>query len=189
MPRQSFTMKRDAGPPSRSEHPMLSKNDILDSILTECDIATHVVSKIPADGADYRQSPDQRSNLEIARYLAFCAIGGTCAMIDGNWDRYTKWNEATANVELANFAEAMERQKQALRDTFDALDDDDLQREVAHPLGHTMRLERAFVELPLKWLVAYRMQVFTGAKAAGNSDLWTPDCWGGITMERPTAAS
>ncbi len=48
---------------------MLNKDDLLDSILQECDISAHLATKIPAGGLDYRQSPDQRSNLELLRYL------------------------------------------------------------------------------------------------------------------------
>jgi len=31
-------------------------------------------------------------------------------------------------------------------------------------------------------LVAYRMQLFLQAKAAGNSSLATPNCWAGVGM-------
>lgn len=168
---------------------MITKDDILESMLNECDIVVHLASKLPAGGADHRVSDDQRSALEILRYLAFCGIGGTRAVIDGNWDAYKAWQEKTADVTPETFADAIAEQKQALTEAIGALTDDDLARDATHPLGHTLRVERMLIEMPLKWLVAYRMQLFTTIKAAGASDLWTPDCWGGVSMERPQPAS
>ena len=40
-------------------------------------------------------------------------------------------------------------------------------------------LGRALLEMPLKWMTAYRMQLFLYAKAAGAVDLTTADNWRG----------
>jgi hypothetical protein len=166
---------------------MLTKDELLESILSECDIVKHLATKIPEAGLYYRQSPGQRCNLELLRYLSFCAIGGALAMIENGWDSYQAWAAKSEELTADEFAAAMDRQMDALRETFAALSDDDLLREVTHPLGHTLTLERAMLEIPLKWLVGYKMQLYLGAKGAGNTDIWTPDCWGGVSMPRDTA--
>ena len=43
------------------------------------------------------------------------------------------------------------------------------------------------LETSLKWMTAYRMQLFLGAKAAGNDEIWTPDNWAGVSMPRESA--
>jgi len=164
----------------------MNKDEILESILLECDVARHLVGKVPAGGDDYRQSEGQRTNLEVARYLAFCGIGGTLAMIEGGWDSYQAWSAKVEDLSMAEIPGAIDAQKAALVETFAGLTDADLAREVTHPMGHTMTLERSLLEIPLKWLTGYRMQLFLGAKAAGNDDIWTPDCWMGVSKPRDT---
>ncbi|MFT4542166.1 MAG: hypothetical protein ACI841_003208 [Planctomycetota bacterium] len=163
---------------------MLSKDHVLESILHECDVCLHLHSNLPEGGLDYRQSETQRTTLEVLRYVSFCGIGGTRAMIDGNWDAYQELAKASEELAIADFPSAMERQKEALSKAFAELGDEDLQREVKLPTGKTVSLAQALVEVPLKWMTAYRMQIFLGAKAAGNIELRTPDCWAGVSMPR-----
>jgi hypothetical protein len=165
---------------------MLTKDDVLDEILKECDIALHLATKIPEGGLDYRPEEGQRTTLETLRYLSFCAIGGTLAMRDGNWDGYTEWAGKTAELTLEQIPEAMEAQKAALRETIGGFSDEQLQAEATHPLGHTMTLAKALLDIPLKWMVGYRMQLYLWVKAAGNDEIWTPDCWGGVSLPRDT---
>ena len=55
---------------------MLAKNDIRDLIFKEIDICLHLHGQVPEGGMDYRPTPDQRSTLELLRYISVCAIGG-----------------------------------------------------------------------------------------------------------------
>jgi hypothetical protein len=52
----------------------------------------------------------------------------------------------------------------------------------------TAKLGRALLDVPVRWMGGYRMQLFLYARAAGNEEIWTPDCWAGITMEKPRRA-
>jgi hypothetical protein len=165
---------------------MLTKDDILESLLHECDVVTHLATTIPTGGLAYKQSESQRTNLELLRYLSYCAIAGTRYFVDGDWVGYKEWEELHAGVTIEDFPAAMERQKEALRAAFAPLTDDDLQRETTHPMGHKLTLHRGLLECPLKWMVGYRMQLFCGLKAAGNDEIWTPDCWAGVSMPRQT---
>ena len=163
---------------------MLNKDDLLASILAECDICVHLATKIPDGGLDYRPSDTQRTTLELLRYTAFCAIGATVAMRDGHWEGYQEWAERCAELTAADYPDAMERQKAALTEAFAALTEAQLVGPASHPMGHEITLETALIELPLKWMAAYKMQLFLYAKAAGNDEIRTPDVWAGVTLPR-----
>lgn len=168
---------------------MLGRQDILDVLLKECEITKHLATKIPAGGSDYRQSPDQRTTLEILQYLSMCGLGGSYAMADGNWDRYSELSEAAKKVTLDGIDAAMDEQAAKLRTFYGEMTDEAFStQEAKTPLGDVMTLGRALLDLPVRWMAAYRMQLFANCKGAGNSDIWTPNCWGGIDMDRPPAS-
>jgi hypothetical protein len=136
---------------------------------------------------DYRPTPDQRSTLELLRYLSYCAIGGARAMADGSWDAYREYAQAGAEMGADEFPAAMERQREELRTFFGGLTQEQVETQMATtPVGEEMPLEKALVLLPLHWMVAYRMQLFLYCKQAGNEEIWTPNCWVGSDMEKPT---
>ncbi len=167
---------------------MLSKDDILDSILLECRIVNHLYGEIPEGGLAYRQSPSQRSNLELLQYLSYCGIGGAAWVLDVTRDSYAEWSRKHGGITWQEFPAAMERQVQALTERFEALQEADLERETKLPMGSVVRVEQGLIEMPLKWMTAYRMQLFAGIKASGNSEIWTPDCWAGVSMPRPASS-
>lgn len=158
---------------------MLSKDDLLDSLLHECKVAKHLVGCLPADKAGERMTPGQRSHLEVARYLSFCGIGGTLFILDGDFAGYEAWQAKTESLSLDELPAALDAQADALREAFARIQESDFEREVKHPAGHTLSFKRALLELPLKWMVGYRMQLFLCAKLAGNADIGTMDCWHG----------
>lgn len=168
---------------------MLGKNDIRDLIFKEIDICLHLHGQVPEGGMDYRPTPDQRSTLELLRYISVCAIGGARAMADGNWDAWAGFAERADAMAAEDFPAAMATQREELSAFFDGLTQEDVETRMATtPMGTELTLERALVELPLSWMIGYRMQLFLYAKQAGNADIWTPDCWVGIRMERPEPA-
>ena len=77
----------------------------------------------------------------------------------------------------------MQRQKDGLSAYFAELSDEDLQAKTAAlPWGEEVTLARALLDLSHACLIAYRMQLFLHAKAAGNADIGTPNCWAGVDM-------
>ena len=166
---------------------MLKKDDFLSSLLHECNVCLHLYGELPPDGLEYRQSPAQRSTLELLRYIAFCGIGGTCEVVDGGWDGYKHWEERHGSISAEEFPAAMERQKEALRAKFAEFTDDDLTREATLPMGVKTKLSRALLEVPVKWMTGYRMQLFLNVKAAGNQGISTRDCWLGASKPEESA--
>ena len=162
---------------------MLSKNDLLSLMLRECDICVHLHSKIPAGTMDFRLSPAQRSTVELLRYLSFIGIGATQSMVEGKWDAYQAAAKAAESLESDAFPAAMERQKDALRALFAEVPEADFTaKKFTLPWEQVMPLGMAIITLPYGSLVAYRMQLFLHAKAAGNSAIGTSNCWAGTDM-------
>ncbi len=165
---------------------MPTKDLLLESMLRECDLCIHLHGKIPPGTEGFRFTPGQRSTLELLRYVSVLGPAIVRSMLANSWDPYKALSEESKSMEFAGFPAAMERQKAALRETFAGITDGDLaDREFTLPWGATRPLGQALLELPYASLVAYRMQLFLHAKAAGNGSIGTANCWGG--MDAPPA--
>lgn len=162
---------------------MISKSALCASMTRECDIAIHLHGKLTPGAHDYRMSPTQRSTLETMRYLSYCGIGGIEALASGGW---TKWSERIATSErmtVEEFPAAMRRQKTEIEDFFASISEGTLASQSAKPPGgEVCPLGTALMDGPLKWLVAYKMQLFLYAKASGATEIGTSNAWGGRDM-------
>lgn len=164
---------------------MLDKNDVRDVILKECDICVHLYGKLPPRALEYRPTPEQRSTLELLRYIAYAGIGGTRTVLEGNWNGFRESADAVARMPAEDFPVAMERQKSQLVDAFERISDAQFrEQEVVEPTGERVRVGRALVDMPLRWMVGYRMQLFLYAKGSGNKEISTANCWAGIDWPR-----
>jgi len=167
---------------------MLSRHDILDALIREIQITRHLVGKVPEGGMDFRPSEGQRTMLELLRYQSFCGLGGTYAMIDGGWDRYQALAAASAELGADDILPALDAQTAGLEEVFEGMTDEAFAgQEATSPRGEKMTLGKALLEHPVKWMTAYKLQLFLYCKLAGNEEIWTPNCWGGVDMERPSA--
>ena len=164
---------------------MLNKDDLLDSLLREIEIARHLSTKVPPGGLEHRLSEGQRTTLELQRYLCFCGVGGADSMYRGSWDGYKEWEARCANLKAEEIPAALDQHADGLKGLFAEISAEQFDTQAAKtPLGEELSLGRAMLEIPLKWMTAYRMQLFLQAKAAGNDELWTANCWAGIDMPR-----
>ena len=64
------------------------------------------------------------------------------------------------------------------------LNDDDWQRDTTQPWGTPVKLGQGLIDMPLKCLSAYRMQLFLHAKASCDVELDSANCWMGTVMPR-----
>jgi hypothetical protein len=164
---------------------MLDKDDLLAVMLKECDICVHLFGKLAEGALAYRPTPAQRSTLELLRYLTYCGIGGARVAVEGSYDSFKRAAARAADMPGEEFPAAMERQKRELSDLFASLTDGELAtREAVEPTGDRVKLARAMLDMPLRWLTGYRMQLFLYAKAAGNDRIGTANCWAGIDWPR-----
>jgi hypothetical protein len=164
---------------------MLDKNDVRDALLKECDISIHLFGKLPPGGLAYRPSAAQRDTLELLRYMSYVGTAGTRAMLEGKWDAFQELGARAASMPAEEFPAAMERQKRELVALFDALTPQQFDsREVASATGERVTLGRALLDGPMRWMCGYRMQLFLYAKAAGNTQISTANCWSGFDWPR-----
>lgn len=171
---------------------MSFKDEIHESIRLELHILEHVFDKIPKEdlqALEYRPSAGQRSLLELLRYLSYAGIGGCLAAVEGGFEGFRRVAARAEDMPSEEFPAAMARQKEEIAELFAGLTDEDLlTRRTKNPLGQEISLAKGLLELPFRWLVAYRMQLFLYVKAVG-ADIWTPDCWYGIHRDRPVPKS
>jgi hypothetical protein len=165
------------------------KDILLAALLDECRIIKHLYERLPEGSLDYRPGPGQRSTRELLQYLSFCGIGATRAMVEADWEGYQEVAARAADEGPEDFPAAMDRQMAELQAVLEPLSDEELRsRRATLPSGTETDLATALVNTTLRWLGGYRMQLFLYAKQAGNDDLWTPNCWYGVDMEKPAPA-
>ncbi|MGB7211297.1 MAG: hypothetical protein WBC97_01605 [Gemmatimonadales bacterium] len=152
----------------------------------ECDIAIHLHSKLTPQAADYRPSPDQRSTTELLRYLSICGIAGTTSMVQADWKLFAAFRERSAALSVADFPAAMARQKDELTALFVKITPEQFATQQAPMPGGTVTLPLGIALLngPLKWLAAYKLELFVYAKASGAHDINTSNAWRGMDMKK-----
>lgn len=160
---------------------MITKQHLLDSMLSEIRIIKFLAEKIPPGGLRYRPSPAQRSMLDLMQYLTACAIVPGVQAVSGNWDHAEDYYKAAERVNLQTFARAMTEQGNKLKALVGGISSEDFARKTAYmPWGTPLPLGHALMEMCVKTLVAYRMQFFLYVKAAGRHDLGPAQCWVGV---------
>ncbi len=159
---------------------MLTKAQYLVILQNETEILKHLHTKLPAASFDYRPSEGQRSTLELLRYLTYAPQGGMRAMLEGSWDCFGPLKAEAEQMNAAGFPAAMDRQLAVMTQLVDGVSEGEMmEREVTYVTGDKLPLGQALVMGPLRWLAAYRMQIFLYAKASGVSDLNTANVWAG----------
>ena len=164
---------------------MLTRDQFIESVRHETRVCRHLHGQLSEAQLGYRPHEFMRSTLELLRYLTYCAVGSAEALIQGSWDPYKQRMAAAETLEAADFPAAMDRQVRKLEELLAGIDDDDLrEREVVVPPNHRQKLGAALINMSLKYLTAYRMQLFVYAKASGSARLDTWDNWAGQSRPR-----
>ncbi|MCK6438743.1 MAG: DinB family protein [Planctomycetes bacterium] len=159
---------------------MLTKDDLLNSMIHECNVIKHLAAKVPSGRLDWRPTPGQRSILETLRYLSFCAAGAVHMLIEGNWDWYQKAGAASKTLPFDSIERAMDDQIAELRKLFESIPHKDfVEKQVTLPDGSVVSLGRGILDSAHKWLTGYKMQLFLFEKEAGNDKIGTWNCWRG----------
>jgi hypothetical protein len=166
---------------------MITKDQLVATLIRDCEIVQHLATKLSPDAYDYRPSSAQRSTIELMRYMSICMSMGLLSVTDNDWKR---WGEAAKRANAMGpegFHSAMEQQKEDIRAYFADKDEQFfLTHEGSLPPAHKLPLGAAIIGGPLKWLASYKMQLFLYAKANG-ADIGTSNVWGGMDLP-PQAA-
>jgi len=171
-------------------HPktMLTTDELKDAFSEEIRIVRHLATKIDPAKTDWRPTEGQRSTQELLRYLALVGIGPLKAMLVADWNVIGEMDKKLEGMGLAGFDAAMESQETQLHAELDALGDSGLaEREGKLPWGNTLPMGQAIFATSLRFLCAYRMQLFLYAKQSGATDLGTHNAWMGMDAPEKSA--
>jgi hypothetical protein len=158
------------------------KQHLFNCIDKEINICRRLYTKIPADKMNFRPKNGVRSILELLQYLSF--IGS--AMPD-----YWLNNEAVdMSVYFGNcisqaktltpeqFPTIMNEQILKIKALFEQITEEDLiKKEVPYPWGSKAPLGEAIITTSIKWLAAYKLQLFLFIKLTDDQKLTTADAW------------
>jgi hypothetical protein len=158
------------------------KQLLLDSIIKEMKVIRRLSTKIPATAIEFRPKEGMRSTLELLQYLSLC---GTSMLRywyneDGSDFRtyYGLMNEETKKVTAENFVSKMDAQIEMVEKLIEKITEEDLfNKEVTMPAGEKMFLGEGIMSSSIKWLTAYKTQLFVYIKMTSDEKLTTPDLW------------
>ena len=164
---------------------MITKKEVIDLMVMECEIAKHLFKKLPKSKMNYRPGTKMRSTIELLRYMSFC--GTECARIitldsfkTNNWEKYEIAAKKSEKLKPGQFIKAMDAQIKDIKKLIGAIPEADLARKkIKLPFGGTITLGQALLTVPFRFMSGYRMQLFLYAKAS-NKKIGTSNCWFGI---------
>jgi hypothetical protein len=159
-----------------------TRDHLAASIRHEVRIIRHLAGKVPAGTLDWRPTPGQRSTRELLRYLSVATLPPAAFVRTGSWEGAERFEEEAGGLDVEkDFDAAMVRQEEELLRILGSFSDEELLgRGTAMPWGAPCMTGQGLVDMCLKCLVAYRMQLFLYAKMSGNADLGPANCWVGV---------
>jgi len=173
---------------------MAFKEYILDAIIADLSICQHLYSKIPEGTMDKRPREGMRSTLELLQYLSCTASITIESFVNGGWSkpaniaRVKEKRDKSATLDPKDFVAAVEEEKQTITELLQSLSDEDiLTMETTLPWGVKVKLVEALINNTLKYIAAYRLQLFLYAKMWG-AEISTPNAWLGKDPKPKTAA-
>ena len=157
------------------------KQYLLNAIIKEMKICRRLYTKIPVEKMNFRPRHHTRSILEILQYLSFI---GTAMLKYWSQEDETDFGKffksltsASLNLTSDQFLPAMDEQIKIVTDLFNEISETDLyDKQVMCPWG-AMALGEAIIETEIKWLAAYKLQLFLYIKLSTDHSIATPDAW------------
>jgi hypothetical protein len=160
---------------------MINKSQIAASMARECDICKHLHEKLTPAAYSFKPSEKQRGTVELLQYVAICGIAAIQSLYQSNWKVFGDYYARVKDLKPEDFPAAMDRQKQEIHEFFDGITEHTLEtRDALLPVGGTQLLGQAILDLPFKWLPAYKLQLFLYAKMTGSTEIGTVNAWMGM---------
>ena len=129
---------------------------------------------------EFRPQEKLRSVIELMRYLSTIGAVMLRWFIDNDLtpEEWVKIREHQKTVTLQNFAERLDEQLVSIRQYMDRISEEDLlTKEVSLPSKEKMVLASAIINAPVKWLAAYRKELFVYLKLNGHTEMSTKEAW------------
>jgi hypothetical protein len=165
---------------------MLTKDQLFKSIKQESDICKHLFAKIPPGQFDYRPAENMRSTLGLLQYLSFAPYEFAMAMINdtfktNDWSAYTKAEKEASELKQEQFPSAMDKQIEKYEMMLSGITDEELNHKKVNPgWSKNDTLGASLVDMSLKTITAYRMQLFLYLKTTCAPELHSGNNWSGM---------
>jgi hypothetical protein len=156
------------------------KKHLLSNLEREITLLKQLATHIEAKDLDFRPAEKMRSTYELMQYLSAAGSFVLRWFIDNDItpEVRQKLTETRASLTLENFPARIDEQWKVIKGYIEPLTEEELiTREVELPWKEKMPLGQAIINCPIKWLAAYRMELFMNLKMSGKSELATKDAW------------
>lgn len=156
------------------------KQHLIQNLQREIFLIKQLAPFIEEKDLDFRPAEKMRSTIELMQYLS--GVGATMLRWflknDLTPEEWVKIREHRKTLTRENFKERLDQQMEEILMYMNSISEDDLNRmEVELPSKEKMVLGTAIINAPIKWLAAYRYQLFTYLKMNGRPELSTKEAW------------
>jgi len=159
------------------------KQHLLSNIEKEINVCRRLSTKIPPDQMNFTPGEGVRTTLELLQYLTIAATLMPVYWLQENDTDFGAFYGAkvAASKTMAHeqFLTVMEEQLIIIKNLFNQVSEDDLlHKEITYPWsGVKAPLGEAIIATSIKWLAAYKLQLFLFIKLCGDKQLSTADAW------------
>jgi hypothetical protein len=158
------------------------KQHLLDCIEKEINICKRLYTKIPKDQMQFRPKEGMRSILELLQYLSIIGVAPIEYWIQQQEQAFGvyfgKKTEESKELTGDMFLNAMDKQTNEIKQLFKKISEEDLyQKEISYPWGAKGPLGEGIINTTIKFLAAYKLQLFISIKLCTDLPLSTADAW------------
>lgn len=158
---------------------------IITEVERETKIIQHLIREMPAETLNYQPANNMRTTKELLEYLVVCTLG---VFVHNYCDHdkekineeRAKINEELKVIDDDDFVAAMDWQLNKIKYYLGEISDEDLAKPYKLFWGEERPLGHAILLSAVKYLTAYKQQLFLYIKMNGKSDINTYDCWLGV---------
>lgn len=156
------------------------KHHLLQNLQREIFLLKQLAKFIDEKDLAFRPNEKMRSTYELMQYLSNIGANMLRWFVKNDLtpEEWVKIREHRKTLTLENFQERLDEQMENIKMYMDMISEEDLNtKEVELPSKEKMVLGTAIINAPIKWLAAYRMQLFVYLKMNGKLELSTKEAW------------
>ncbi|MQA28395.1 MAG: hypothetical protein GEU82_00950 [Luteitalea sp.] len=160
---------------------VLTKAELLTALQNEVRTLLHLAGKIDRAQLDYRPSPQQRSTIDLLRYLTFMGPALVqAAMTEFDRSSWAAEIQAAAGRDFDESLAVIADQADQYATLLANMSDEDFRTSMTGFDGMATSRGAFIAKMVLGGCAAYRMQLFLYLKACGREDLNTINLWRGV---------
>ncbi|MBS1636101.1 MAG: hypothetical protein JST26_09310 [Bacteroidetes bacterium] len=163
------------------------KQHLLENIEREIVLLKQIAPLIEERDLAFRPYEKARSTEELMQYLSGLGAVMLRWMIKNDltpeaWEKIRAYRKT---MTIATFPERLDEQLEQVRAYMNEITEEDLlTKEVALPSKEKMILGKAIINAPIKWMAAYRLQLFVNLKMNGRDAIGTREAWTVLEAEQ-----